>query len=134
MQTSTLPATNRRRFYIITAIVLVAVLGSALFIVEYLDYSYANIQVLGNKETSFTISYDSTSTSLTPSENATVEVLPHANVTVKAQVASPYDIVRWDVVGVSFSQEGPDSINFVTGAGGSVVHIAVEVAMSNSSS
>ena len=124
-------APNRRRFYIITVIVLVAVLGSALFIFEYLQYSYVSIQVLGNKETSFTVSYDSTTASLSPAQNATVEVLPHANVTITAHVASPYSVVKWDVAGTTFTQKGQNEVNFLTGGGGAVILVSVELTNSS---
>jgi hypothetical protein len=124
--------TNQRRFYIITAAVLIAILGVAAIIVVDTEYSYVKIEVLGNSATSFTISYDSTSTNLTPSENATVEVLPHANVTVTASVSPPYSVLKWDVSGATTSQKGANTIQFVTGQGGSVILIALELTRNSS--
>ena len=123
---------NRRKFYIITATVLIAILGAAALIVVDVEYSYVKIEVLGNSATSFTISYDTTGTTLTPSENATVEVLPHANVTVTVSVSSPYSVLKWDVSGVTASPEGANSIRFVTGQGGSVILIALQLAKNSS--
>jgi hypothetical protein len=118
---------NRRKFYIITAVVLIAVVGIAVFITEYVEYSYVKIEVVGNSSTSFVLSYDSTSASLSPSENATVEVLPHADVTITATVSAPYSILRWDVIGVTPTQNGPDSIHFLTGSGGQTILVSVEL-------
>jgi hypothetical protein len=124
---------KRRRFYAITAVVLVAILGTAVFIVEYIDDSYVKIEVTGARNTSLVLSYDSTSLTLSPSENATVEVLPHANVTVTADPAAPYTVVHWDVIGVTAIDKGNDSVDFLTGQGGSAIRVSVALA-SNSSS
>lgn len=122
----------RRKFYIITAVVLIVIFASAALLIEDIGYTYVNIQVVGNSKVSFVISYDSSTTSLAPSENATVEVLPHVNVTVTATVASPYAIQKWDISGVTFTQKGEDSVDFVTGSGGSVVQVSVELATGQS--
>ena len=107
---------NRRKFYIITA---------------YIDLSYVKINVVGNSSTSFAISYDSTNATLPTSESATVEVLPHVDVTITATVTPPSTIVRWDVSGATFTQRGQDSITFVTGGGGSAIQISVELTNSS---
>jgi hypothetical protein len=123
---------RRRRFYIITALVFVAILGIAVFIVVDLEFSYAKIEVTGNSQVSFTVSYDSTTASISPSENATVEVLPHVNVTVTATVSAPYAIAHWNVTGAVSYQRGPDAIDFLTGAGGSTVQLSVELTTNQS--
>ncbi|MDG6926381.1 MAG: hypothetical protein JRN09_07480 [Nitrososphaerota archaeon] len=123
---------RRRQFYVITALVFAAILGIAVFIVADLEFSYAKIEILGNSQVSFVISYDSTSATISPSENATVEVLPHVNVTVTATVSAPYTVIHWDVVGAVPQQKGPDAIVFLTGAGGSTVQLSVELGTSAS--
>ncbi len=122
---------NRRKFYIITAVMLVAIIGTAVFITAYIDLSYVKINVVGNSSTSFAISYDSTNATLPTSESATVEVLPHVDVTITATVTPPSTIVRWDVSGATFTQRGQDSITFVTGGGGSAIQISVELTNSS---
>lgn len=123
---------NRRKFYIIAAAILLAVIGTAVFITAYIDYSYVKIEVVSNSSTTFVVSYDSTSATLTPSENATVEVLPHVNVTITATVTSPDVILRWEVSGATPTQKGPDAIYFVTGGGGTTVQVAVELGTNSS--
>lgn len=123
---------NRRKFYIITAIVLVAIIGTAVFITAYIELSYVKIDVAGNSSTSFAISYDSANATLPSSESATVEVLPHVDVTITAIVTPPSTIVRWDVNGATFTQTGQDTITFVTGGGGSTIQISVELTNSSS--
>jgi hypothetical protein len=123
---------NRRKFYIIAAAILIAVIGTAVLITAYVDYSYVKIEVVSNSSTTFVVSYDSTSVTLTPSENATVEVLPHANVTVTATIASPSVILRWDVSGATPTQKGPDAIYFVTGDGGTTIQVSVELGTNSS--
>ena len=123
---------NRRKFYIIAAAILVAVIGTAIFITAYIDYSYVKIEVVSNSSTTFVLSYDSTSATLAPSENATVEVLPHANVTITATIASPSVILRWDVNGATPTQKGPDAIYFVTGNGGTTIQVSVELGANSS--
>ncbi len=123
---------NKRKFYIIAAAILVAVIGTAVFITAYIDYSYVKIEVVSNSSTTFVVSYDSTSAPLTPSENATVEVLPHANVTITATVTSPYVILHWDVSGATPTQKGPDTIYFSTGGGGTTIQVSVELGTNSS--
>ncbi len=118
---------RRRRFYVITALVFAAILGIAVFIVVDLEFSYAKIEIVGNSQVSFVVSYDSTSATISPSENATVEVLPHVNVTVTAMVSAPYTVIHWDVAGAVPHQKGPNAIVFLTGAGGSTVQLSVEL-------
>lgn len=120
-------ASKRRRFYIITVAVLVTIIGSAAFIVEYVDGSYVRIEVIGTSGASLVVSYDSTSVTLSASENATVEVLPHVNVTITANLASPYTVVHWDISGATAAQKGQNSVDFLTGNGGSVVHVSAEL-------
>ena len=124
---------NRRKFYIITGLVLITIIGTAIFIVAYMNYSYVKIEVVGSSSTSFVLAYDSISTPLSASENATVEVLPHANVTITASPTAGYTVVRWNVSGVTFTQKAPDSINFLTGQGGTAIRVSAELARANSS-
>jgi hypothetical protein len=119
---------KRRRFYIITVVVLVTIIGSAALIVEYVDGSYVRIEVTGTSKASFVVSYDSTSVTLSASENATVEVLPHVNVTITASPASQYAVVHWDISGATAAQKGQNSVDFLTGQGGSVVDVSAELA------
>lgn len=127
MQTNT----NKRKFYIITTVVLITIIGTAVFITAYVELSYVKINVVGNSSTSFVVSYDSTSATLPSSESATVEVLPHVNVTITATVTAPSSILRWTISGVAFTQRGQDVISFVTGGGGSVIQVSVELTNSS---
>jgi beta-lactamase superfamily II metal-dependent hydrolase len=124
---------KRRLFYTITAVVFIAILGTAVFIVMYLDDSYVKIEVSGTSNTSLVVSYDSTKLTLSPSENATIEVLPHANVTITANPTAPYTVVHWDVGGASAIEKGQDSVNFLTGQGGSAIQVSVALATNSSS-
>lgn len=129
MQTSP----KRRRFYtIITIVVLVAIVGSAALIVVYIDESYVRIEVVGTSDASFVVAYDSTSVTLSASENVTVEVLPHVNVTVTAVAVTPYTVVHWDISGAAATQKGQDAIVFPTGEGGSVIRVSAKLATNSS--
>jgi hypothetical protein len=123
---------RKRKFYIVTVLILVAVIGSAAVIVEYVDSSYVSIEVIGSSHASLALSYDSTSVTLSASENATVEVLPHASLTVTADPVSPYTVVHWDVSGPTATQEGQNSVVFQTGQGGGVIHVSAELATNSS--
>ena len=123
---------RRKRFYVITVVVLIAILGSAIFIVEYFDNSYVKIVVTGTSHSSFVISYDSTSVTLSASENATVEVLPHANLTITAIPATSYAVAHWDVNGANVTQRSQDTINFLTAQGGTTIHVSAELVVSAS--
>jgi|SRR5271154_370034 beta-lactamase superfamily II metal-dependent hydrolase len=124
---------KRRLFYTITAVAFVAILGTAVFIVVYLDDSYVKIEVTGASNTSLVLSYDSTKLTLSPSENATVEVLPHANVTITANPTAPYTVAHWDVGGATAIEKGQDSVNFLTGQGGSAIRVSIVLAANSSS-
>jgi beta-lactamase superfamily II metal-dependent hydrolase len=124
---------KRRLFYTITAVVIVAILGTAVFIVVYLDDSYVKIEVTGTSNTSLVLSYDSTKLTLSPSEDATVEVLPYANVTITANPTAPYTVAHWDVGGATATEKGQDSVNFLTGQGGSAIRVSVVLATNSSS-
>ena len=125
---------KRRRFYAITALILIAIIGSAIIIVAYEDESYVRIEVSGTANASFVVSYDSTSVTLSASESATVEVLPHSNVTITAEPVAPFIVIRWDVSGATVTPRGQNSINFLTGQGGSSVHVSAELAANSSAS
>lgn len=119
---------RKRRFYVVTVVMLAAVIGSAALILAYVDSSYVRIEVAGNSHASFVLSYDSTSVTLSASENATVEVLPHANVTITAIPVSPYAVVRWDISGTTTTRIAQNAVSFPTGQGGSTIHISAYLA------
>lgn len=123
---------NRRKFYIITAVILTAIIGTAVFITAYIQLSYVKINIVGNHDTSFVVSYDSTSAALPSSESATIEVLPHVNVTITATVIASSSILYWDISGATLHQSGQNAISFVTGGGGSTIQVSV--VLTNSSS
>lgn len=123
---------RRRRFYIITAAIFVAILGFSVLIVEYVNYSYVKIEVTGSSDASFVVSYDSTSATINASQNAAIEVLPHANVTVTAYPVASYGVVNWSVNGATATGKGPDAIDFVTGQGGSTIKVSAELAANSS--
>jgi hypothetical protein len=118
---------KRRKFYTITVVVLAAIIGSAALIVVYVDDSYVRIEVSGTSKASFVVSYDSTSAPLTASENATVEVLPHVNVTITADPVAPYEVVSWQVSGATAVKVGQNSVDFLTGPSGSLVRVSAQL-------
>ena len=122
---------SRRRFYIITAGVFAAIVIAALGIVLYYDYSYVNVEIAGNDNAYFVLSYDSTSVTLNVSESATIAVLPHADVTVTAVVSSPYAVSGWTVTGATYTRVTNDSVSFMTGSGDTTIQVSIEL-VSNS--
>ncbi len=120
------PGRRRRRFYLITAIVFAAILVGAAAIVLYIDYSYVSVKINGSPQVSFLLAYDSTNVTLSASENATIAVLPHANVTIVATVSPNYTISSWLVSGVVF-RERSGIVNFITGSGGSTITVSVQL-------
>lgn len=118
---------RRRRFYLITAVVFAVIIVAAVGIVAYFDYSYMSVEIYGNNNASFVLSYDSTNVTVSIAENATVDVLPHANVTLTAVVSSGYVVSGWVVSGATYRSVANDAINFVTGGGNTVITVSVEL-------
>jgi hypothetical protein len=124
----------RRRFYIITIAVLLIIILFAAIIVVYTEDSYVKIEITGTNHTYFVLSYDSTSVTIPTSQNVTVEVLPHANVTISAHPDPQYDVINWSTSGAIVLETGNNTISLLTGQGGDTVNVsAVLVAKSSSS-
>lgn len=121
------PSKRRRRFHIIMAAVLAAIIVGAIAIVVDIQYSYVNVEVEGSPDASFILRYDSTNITLPASQNATVAVLPHANVTIIAITNSSYAVSGWSVTGANYRTEANGTINFLTGSGGSAILVSVKL-------
>ena len=121
-------AGQKRRFYIITAVILAAIFLVAGGIVVYIDDQYVNVQITGTPNASFVLAYDSSNVTLPVSQGATIAVLPHANVTITAVLGPSYTVSRWDVTGAGFHLDGSDEIDFLAGPGGSTIRISAELA------
>ncbi|MGA2663856.1 MAG: hypothetical protein ABSF83_02830 [Nitrososphaerales archaeon] len=116
---------NRRRFYALTAAILLVVAVVAVAILVYTEDSYVKVEVTGTDAAYFTLSYDSTQATIPYSQNYTIEVLPNANATLVAHPNATYAVVRWETSGADVLGTGNDTINFLTGAGGSTIQISV---------
>jgi hypothetical protein len=87
-----------------------------------------NVEIQGNDEASFVLAYDSTNVTLSVSENATVAVLPNANITITAVVNPSYVVTGWTVTGTKFHSQGNNSIGFLAGPGGGTIMVSVSLA------
>lgn len=128
------PKRLRRRFYLITVIILAVVFATAAILFEYQATSFVEMNVLGSSHSSLIITHDSQTVSLSPSENATIELPPHTNITVQASLSPPYGAVQWNVSGVSFVPTGDDTITLMTGAGGSSIQLSIVAETTTTSS
>lgn len=115
---------KRRRFYIITAVVFLTIILGTVVIVVYTEYSYVRIEVTGSDHAHFLLSYDSTSTPIPLSQNYTIEVLPHANVTIVAYPDASYVLSSWHTSGAQVLKTGNDTIDFLTGQGGETITVS----------
>ena len=121
------PEKRRRRFYLITIGIFIAIISAVVVIVVYTDFSYASVAVSGPSSVSFVLAYDSTNLTLSAGQNATVAVLPGANVTLTASPVSPFIVSGWTVSGANYHAVGQDTINFVAGGGGNTVRVSVQL-------
>jgi hypothetical protein len=126
--------TNRRKkFYLVTIGVFAAMLLFVAAVFIYTDYSYVGVKITGSSDAYFVLSYDSTNTTIPFSQNFTVDVLPHADVTVAAFPNSTVTLSSWKVAGAQVLSTGNDTVTFLTGQGGSTIRVtAVLVARTNS--
>ena len=115
---------TRRRFYALTVVILLAIAVAAVAILVYTEESYVKVEVTGTDAAYFTLSYDSAQATIPYSQNYTIEVLPHANVTLLAHPNATYAVLRWETSGADVLRTGNDTINFLTGAGGSTIHVS----------
>jgi hypothetical protein len=124
---------KRRKFYLVTigVFVVIALFVAANFIYE--DFSYVGVKITGSRDAYFVLSYDSTNTTIGFSQSVTVEVLPHADVTVAAFPNSTFTLSGWSVSGAQVLNTGNDSVTFLTGQGGSTVRIAAVLLAATSS-
>lgn len=126
---------TRRRFYIITVAVFLTIILFAAIILVYTEDSYVKVEITGTSHAFFVLSYDSTNVTIPSAQNVTVEVLPHANVTISAHPDAPYDLLRWNTSGAKILGTGNDTISLLTGQGGDTIQVsAVLVTKSSGSS
>ena len=116
-----------RRFHIITISVVLAIILLAAAILVYTEDSYVKVEVTGTSHAYFVLSYDSTSTTIPSSQNFTIEVLPHVDVTVTAYPSATYQILSWHTSGAQVTQTGNDTISFLTGQGGNTIMVSAVV-------
>jgi hypothetical protein len=122
----------RRRFYIITAVVIAIIFLFAAILVVYTEDSYVKIEVTGTNEAYFVLAYDSTNVTIASSQTLTVEVLPNVNVTITAYPNATYSLSNWRVSGAQVLSTGNDTVSLLTGKVGSTVQVtAVLVAKPN---
>jgi preprotein translocase subunit SecY len=115
---------TRRRFYVITVAVLLAIFLFAAVILVYTEQSYVKIEVTGTNQAYFVLSYDSTNVTIPLSQNITVEVLPSANVTITAHPNATYSVSSWHTSGAEVLRTGNDTISLLTGQGGSTIQVS----------
>lgn len=125
--------TKRRKFYLWTigVFAVMSLFVAAVFV--YTDYSYVGVKITGSSSAYFVLSYDSTNATIPFSQNITVDVLPHADVTVAAFPNSTVILSSWKVSGAQVVGAANDTVTFLTGQGGSTVRVtAILVARTNS--
>ena len=115
---------TRRRFYAITAAILLAIFLIAGVMLVYTEDSYVKIEITGTNHAYFVLAYDSTNVTIPSSQNATVEVLPNANVTITAYPNATYTLLSWYTSGADVLRTGNNSISFLTGKGGSIIQVS----------
>ncbi len=114
---------TRRKFYLTTIAVFVAI---GLFVAAsfvYTDYSFVGIEITGSSRAYFVLSYDSTNTTIHYSQNVTVDVLPHVDVTIAAYLNSSVTLSSWRVSGAEVVGTGNDTVSLLTGQGGGTVKV-----------
>jgi len=116
-----------RRFHIITISVVLVIILLAAAILVYTEYSYVKIEVRGTSHAYFVLSYDSTNTTIPSSQNFTIEVLPHVDVTITAHPNATYQVLSWHASGAQIMQTGNDTISFMTDQGGNTIMISAVV-------
>jgi hypothetical protein len=115
---------KRRRYYIITGSVFLAIFLFAAAITVYTDQSYVKIEVEGTPHAYFFVTYDSTNVTVPVSQNTTVVVLPHVNVTIIGHPDPAYVLSRWTTRGGQVLRTGNDSISIMTGGGGETIAVS----------
>jgi hypothetical protein len=115
---------NRRRFYIITIAVFLIIILFATTIIVYTEDSYVKIEVTGTAHAYLVLSYDSTNATIPASQNITVEVLPHVNLTISAYPDALYNVSSWNISGAQVLRMGDDTINLMTPQGGDTVKVS----------
>jgi hypothetical protein len=115
---------TRRRFYIITIAVFLIIILFAAVIIVYTEDSYVKIEVTGTAHAYFVLSYDSTNATIPASQNVTVEVLPHVNLTISAYPDSLYNVSSWNTSGAQVLRTGADTISLMTPQGGDTVKVS----------
>ena len=115
---------TRRRFYIITIAVFLIIILFATIIIVYTEDSYVKIEVTGTTHAYFVLSYDSTNATIPASQNITVEVLPHVNLTISAYPDPLYNVSSWNISGAQILRMGNDTISLLTGQGGDTVKVS----------
>jgi preprotein translocase subunit SecY len=108
---------TRRKFYIITIAVFLVIVLFATAIIVYTEDSYVKIEVTGTAHAYFVLSYDSTSATIPVSQNITVEVLPHVNLTISAYPDALYNVSSWNTSGAQVLRMGNDTISLMTPPG-----------------
>jgi hypothetical protein len=126
-QTKSLVPT-RRRFHLITTAVVLAIILVAAVILVYTEDSYVKIEVTGTSHAYFVLSYDSTNVTIPSSQNETIEVLPHVDVTIMAYPNATYQLLSWHTAGGQVIQTENDTISIMTGNGGETVMVSAILA------
>ena len=115
---------TRRKFYIITIAVFLIIIVFTAAIILYTEDSYVKIEVTGTAHAYFVLSYDSTSAMIPVSQNITVEVLPHVNLTISAYPDALYNVSSWNTSGAQVLRMGNDTISLMTPQGGDTVRVS----------
>jgi hypothetical protein len=115
---------TRRKFYIITIAVFLIIIVFATAIIVYTEDSYVKIEVTGTAHAYFVLSYDSTNATIPASQNITVEVLPHVDLTITAYPDHLYNVSSWNTSGAQVLRTGNDTITLLTGSGGDTVKVS----------
>ncbi len=124
---------SSRRFHIITITVVLVIILIAAVILVYTEDSYVKIEVTGTSHAHFVLSYDSTSVTIPSSQNETVEVLPHVDVTIMAYPNATYQLLSWHASGGQVIQTENDTISIMTGNGGDTIMVSAILASEASS-
>ena len=133
IETSDAPARDtrriRRKLYLITAAVVLAIFVSAAVLFEYQSVTFVRMDVAGTAYASFTVTHDSMSVQLPANQSVTVVLPTHTNVTVYAHPDPTYRVVGWNTSGAAVViKTGEDSISLMTGAGGDIIDVSVVLA------
>ncbi len=117
-----------RRFHVITIAAVLAVILIAAVILVYTEDSYVKIEITGTSHAYFVLSYDSTSVTIPSSQNWTVNVLPHVDLTIVAYPNATYQLLSWHTSGGQVIQTQNDTISIMTGNGGDTVIVSATLA------